>query len=98
MTEAVNSPPLSFALITAEAGRLRAFPGPDLAETHGLQCCRVSVRSDELVFENARARASLARNTADQQVGARCRAGRGDPCAGRAIKRGELGDLAELGT
>jgi len=80
--------------VAAQHGRLRFFPGPDLAETHGLQCPRLSIRSDEVVFEDACVRAP-GRNTADQQIGAGRRAGRGDPCAGRASERLETGDLAE---
>src|SRR3954471_8146369 len=82
------------SLVAAEDGRLRPFSGPDLAETHGLQRRRLSVRSDEIVFENACVRAP-GRNAADQQVGARRRAGRGNPGAGRSIEWLELGDLAE---
>src|SRR5215467_3662386 len=41
------------ALITAENGRLRSLSGPDLSETHSLQGRRLSVRSDELILENA---------------------------------------------
>ena len=37
-------------LIAAKHGRLRSFPGPDLSEAHSLQCLRLSVRSNELVF------------------------------------------------
>ena len=44
-------------LVAAEDGRLRPFSGPDLAETHGLQCRRLSVRSDKLVFDDACVRA-----------------------------------------
>src|SRR4051812_23594922 len=83
-------------LVAAEDGRLRPFTGPDLAETHCLQRCRPSVWPDEIVLENACVRAP-SRNTADQQVGARRRAGRCDPRAGGSIERLELGDLAELG-
>ena len=71
------------------------FPDQTWSETHGLECRRLSVRSDELVFEDACVGASC-RNTADQQVGARRRAGRGDPCAGRSIEWLEAGDLAEV--
>src|SRR5262249_39310051 len=52
-------------LVAAEAGSLRPFSGPDLSETHGLQCRRLSVRSDELVFDDARVRPS-SRDTADR--------------------------------
>jgi hypothetical protein len=83
-------------LVAAEHGRLRAFSGPDLSETHGLQRRRLSVRSDELVFENACVGASGG-NTADQQIGAGRRAGRGDPCAGGSVERLEGGDLAKVG-
>src|SRR5262249_48629246 len=83
------------ALVAAEGGRLRPFSGPDLPETHGLQCRRRSVRPDQLVFENARVRAA-SRNAADEQIGARRRAGRGDPRAGGSIEWLELGDLAEV--
>src|SRR5262245_26444657 len=82
-------------LVAAEDGRLRPLSGPDLSETHGLQCRRLSIRPDELVFENACVRAS-SRNTADQQIGARRRAGRGDPCAGRSAEWLEGGDLAAV--
>src|SRR5262249_25727664 len=83
-------------LVAAEAGRLRRSSGPDLSETHGLQCRRLRIRPDKLVFENACVRAS-SRDTADQQMGARRRAGRGDPCAGGSIEWVEGGDLAEGG-
>src|ERR1700680_2802481 len=83
-------------LVTAEDGRLRPFSRPDWSETHGLKCRRLSVRSDEVVFDNACVRAS-SRNTADQQMGAHRRAGRGDPRAGRSIEGLEAGDLAEVG-
>jgi hypothetical protein len=82
-------------LVAAEDGRLRPLSGPDLSEAHGLQCRRLSIRSDELVFENACIRAS-SRNTADQQIGARRRAGRGDACADRSVEWLEGGDLAEV--
>src|SRR6266481_366851 len=81
-------------LVAAEHRRLRPFSRPDLSEPHGLQCCRLSIRSDELVFENACVRAS-SRKTADQQIGARGRAGRGDPCAGGSIEWLEARDLTE---
>src|SRR6266540_7047607 len=84
------------ALVAAQNGRLRPFSGPDLSETHGLQCRRLSVRSGEVVFENACVGASC-RNTADQQVGARRRAGCSDPCAGKSIEWLEAGHLAEVG-
>ncbi len=83
------------ALIAAEDRGLRSFSRPDLSETHCLQCGRLRVRSDELVFGNTCVRAS-SRDTADQQIGARRRAGRRDPCAGRSIERLEPGDLTEL--
>src|SRR5262249_9366185 len=82
------------ALVAAKDSRLRRFSGPDLSEAQSLQRRRLSIQSDELVFENAYVRAS-ARNTADQQIGARRRAGRGDPCAGGSVERLEGGDLAE---
>jgi hypothetical protein len=82
-------------LVAAEHGGLRRFSGPDLSETHGLQRRRLSTRPDELVFENACIRAP-SRNTADQQIGARRRAGRGDPCAGGSVEWLEGGDLAEV--
>ena len=56
---------------------------------------RLSVRSDEFVLENACVRASR-RNTADQQIGAGRRAGRGDPCAGRSVEWLKGGDLTEV--
>jgi len=65
-----------------------------LSETHGLQRRRLSIRPDELVFENACVRA---RDTADQQIGAHRRAGRGDPCAAGSIEWFEGGHLAEVG-
>ena len=81
-------------LVAAEAGRLRRFSGPHLSETHGLQHRRLRIRPHELVFENACVRAS-SRDAADQQIGARRRAARGDPCAGESIEWFEGGDLAE---
>src|SRR5262249_35750416 len=63
---------------------------------HGLQHRRLSIRPDQLVFENACVRAS-SRNTADQQIGPRRRAGGGDPRAGGSIEWFEGGDLAEGG-
>src|ERR1700730_12917701 len=81
-------------LVAAEAGGLRRSSGPDLSAPQRLQGCRLSMRSDELVFENACVRAS-SRDTADQQIGARGRAGRGDPCAGRSNEWLEAGDLTE---
>ena len=83
-------------LVAAEAGRLRRFSGPDLSETHGLQHRRLRIRPHQLVFENACVRAS-SYDTADQQIGARRRAGGGDPCAGGSIEWFEGGDLAEVG-
>src|SRR5215471_19094252 len=83
-------------LVAAEAGRLRRFSRPDLSETHGFQRRRLRIRPHQLVFENACVRASI-RDTADQQIGARRRAGRGDPCAGGSVEWFEGGDLAEGG-
>src|SRR6516225_5762398 len=83
-------------LVAAEDGRLRRFSGPDLSETHGLQCRRLRIRPDQLVFENACVRA-FSRDTADQQIGPRRRAGGGDPRAGRSVEWFEGGDLAEGG-
>src|SRR5262249_19183336 len=95
--ESLESQPLSgLVLVAAEVGRLRRFSGPDLSETHGLQCRRLSIRPDELVFENACVRAS-SRDTADQQIGARRGARRGDPCAGGSIEWFEGADLAKGG-
>src|ERR1700738_5349521 len=70
---------VGISLIAAKDGRLRSSSGPDSSETHGLQCRRLRTRSDELVFENACVRAS-SRDTADQQIGTRRRAERGEPC------------------
>ena len=82
-------------LVAAENGGLRRFPRPDLSKTHGLQRRRLRIRPDELVFENAWVGASSG-NTADQQIGARRRAGRGDACAGGSVEWLEGGDLAEV--
>ena len=60
-----------------------------------MQSCRLTVRSDELVFENACVRAS-SRNTADQQIGARRCARRSDPCAARSIERFETGNFTKV--
>ena len=64
-------------LVAAEDGR-RPFSGPDLSETHGFKPSRLSVRSDEIVFDDACVRSSR-RNTADQEIGAGRRTGRGHP-------------------
>src|SRR6185437_6503460 len=83
------------ALIAAKDGRVRCFSGPDLSETNGLQGGRLRAPSDELVFENTCVRAS-GRNATDQEIGARRRAGCGDPCAGRPAERLEARDFTKV--
>src|SRR5262249_16273 len=86
-------PPRYEVLVAGEDGRLRPFSGPDLSEAHGLQHRRLRIRPDQLVFENACVRAAR-RDTADQQIGARRRAGRGDPGHARSIAWLEAAALA----
>ena len=85
--------------VAAEDGR-RPFSGPDLSETHGFKTSRLSVRPDEIVFDDACVR-SCGRNTADQEIGAGRRTGRGHPYAARSTARStkwlEARDLAEMG-